>query len=179
MRIARRYFLGISALVLALILVTGCAGFKNGVKDFTSMTPKEKALVMGQVFLAQKDAYIAKQNGPLTEADKKIMRVQYEIMEKMQPLLLTYMIYADTGTIPPDALANQLLPLYLQLLDTTMIPTSEVKPVEKSELKKLGDKETDLSASYNRLKSQVERNNAAYKECLELAKQINSNIEKG
>ena len=100
-------------LILAAVLA-GCAG--KGMKPITELSHKQKAIILGDVWSAQYDQYIAMQDrANLTEDQKAVMRIQRKALMEMKPLLNTYATYADTGAIPPADIEAHLFRLLDEL----------------------------------------------------------------
>ncbi len=100
--------------IVVLALVAGCAAMGNG-KPFADLSHKQRAGIIASVWVQQYDAYLFAQDAPLTEGQKKVMRVKREILVKMKPLIEAYAVYAKKGMIPPAVLTEKLFPLFTEL----------------------------------------------------------------
>ena len=117
--------------VAALILVTGCATTTGSgttatvsqtgttgtvtTSGITSMTPKQKAVFFGSFYKAQYDSYKAKQDTTMTDAERQVMRVRWQALTAMRPLLDTFNAYIDSGAVPPEDIMLKVMELYTQL----------------------------------------------------------------
>jgi len=107
----------IATTVILLILAAALAGCASqGMKPITELSHKQKAIILGDVWSAQYDQYIAMQDrANLTEDQKAVMRIQRKALMEMKPLLNTYATYADTGAIPPADIEAHLFRLLDEL----------------------------------------------------------------
>ena len=118
--------------VAVLTFVTGCGTTGTGsgttgtvsqagtagtvtTSGITAMTPKQKAIFFGSFYKAQYDSYKAKQDTAMTDAERQVMKVRWQVLTTMKPLLDTFNAYIDSGSVPPEDIMLKVMELYTQL----------------------------------------------------------------
>jgi len=120
MRRHHRVFVLIALMVMAVAL-TSCA-LRPGPEE--KLTPIEKAKKTGiwmmDTYSAQYDDYQAMVAKPdLTDAQKQILKVKYEVLKEAEPLIKAFNASVDTGTLPSPELESRIMDLLTRLQNLT------------------------------------------------------------
>ena len=104
-------------LIVTVFFLTGClAEILSNVKSIVDMTPKEKATLFNNLYVAQYDDYMQMvTGGVLSEEQKKVLRAKKKALVKVRPLLLQYSNYVAMGLKPTPALEAEILKLLNEL----------------------------------------------------------------
>ena len=106
----------LTALCIAMALTFIVAGCASQVQQFQDMSPKEKATFFMKVYNGQFDNYQAQSTNPdLTDEQKKMLKVKYDLLKTMWPLVNAYNMVVDAGSTPGPQTEQELLNLIDQL----------------------------------------------------------------
>ena len=99
----------LTALVVVMLLMIGCAGPQQPTQSFSDMTPKQKATWMMGVYNAQYDDYKLKVSLPnLTNEEKSILRTKKDVLTQVYPLIQAYDMAQAGGGVPSATTERQI-----------------------------------------------------------------------
>ena len=103
-------------LSLAIFAAYACAGCAAQVKTFHDMTPQERGVFFMSIYNAQFDDYVAWQDKPLTDDQRKIMQEKKRILTDVYPMIMAHNFLVDAGLSPPIERAEAIMALINQLV---------------------------------------------------------------
>jgi len=108
----------IAFLVLAMMVLTGCAGTGLLAKPWENFTPKEKAIYFMDVYNGSVETYKADlaqwKLMPPGEGRNVVgdtLKARYAVFAEVHPLLLTYKRYAENGEVPMESIEQNIIRL--------------------------------------------------------------------
>ena len=100
------------AVLMCLVLMSGCVWFSTNIKPWEQRTPKEKALAVLETWNTEfRNTMAQAQRTDLTEAEKETVKIKKSILQESKPLIDIYRQTVNGGGVPSKESEDQILAL--------------------------------------------------------------------